>query len=321
MTSQETATAVSVGYDEDNWEKTKSQEANADCPGGNPFVYIPSIINGKKIDTKWWTNYWWGMNEYKKGTYVWGGGQFDSCFDPKKFYEQTSDGLKLKAFYDNNRINPDDHKNYPSWVTSELVMGGLDGNDYNHPGYGFSAVVVKTDDFGKFDPHVVLGIFTYQFGQAANPDDGRSCANLHREIDLLETISTAEQGLKGNAQFALQPASNLPKPDGTSLHRFTIPEGTPVITAYMGWAPIGITATQLKIFAGDRHLAELMSDPPPPCLAEWVVNPSDNLYKNVPKHKNERMHINLYVPKGNHGAADRNKAHEVYVKRFEFAPW
>lgn len=325
MTTEKSSTAVVSAVDGDNWESTKNEKANRACPNNNPFIYIPTTLNGvQNSKTKWWTNYWWGLNEWHEGTYI-GDPKFRSDFDPKKFYKQLDDGtVKLTAFWDKNRRNPSSNQPDPCWITAELVCGGMDGtNDYFYGTYGHYAVIVSTEDFGSFDPGVCFGVFTYQFGKAADPDEGRRCENVNREIDLLETISTAQQKLHGNAQFALQPASP-DQPDGKSLLRFTIPKGTPTVTAYMYWGdPLGLETTKIRLYAGDHTISSITHDKSLKALAEWDVGnfDSDNghaWYANVPKPKHQRMHINLYVP-GANDIANKEHVNEVIIKRFEYS--
>lgn len=330
MTTETNKVAVKTDVDADNWSKTTNSEANKACPNNNPFVYIPSTLNGKTgLKTKWWTNYWWGENKWGKGTYIYGdNGQFDSNFDPKKFYEETSNGIKLKAFYDPNWKNPDDNKIYPTWITSELVSGGMDGQNDNFYGqFGEYAVIAEAKDFGDMDPQICFGIFTFQYGEAANPDRGYTCGNRKREIDLLETISFDQQQNRGNAQFAMQPANGEPHPEGTSLLRYEIPKGTSTITAYLNWGdPMGLAPTIIRLYSADRSIADIRRDPKQNLIpgAEWVLSHDgkgngSKWYGNVPRCVHQRMHINLYVPRGNsNNKADRNKVTEVNIKRFEY---
>jgi hypothetical protein len=312
-------TSTDAGLDEDNWDLNKGKQ---DCPDGKTYIWIPSVINGKETHTAWWTNYWWNI-EPNKGTYVYGGGQFDCCFDPKRFYEQTGDksAVKLKAFYDEDKK----YRPYgPSWVCAELVLGGENPNDRLNQA-GSYAIVANAADFSDLgDPKVVLGFFTYQFGVGKD-------INRHREIDLFETITKTLQGNPGNAQFALQPASADPP---TNIFRFEIPKGTSTITAFMTRPgdPV-VQVLDLAIFPGDMSISacrkNLYSGLETPKWfkgARCKVNPEDKedpyykYYKFVPHILHERMHINLYVFGGNGKTSndEKRKRHEVTITRFEY---
>jgi hypothetical protein len=248
------------------------------------------------------------------GDYVYNDG-WNSCFDPRSFYEKAIDNdgkplLKLKAFYDQNRMNQVTKQPDPAWVTAEIVSE--DKCDY-----GRYAVTVKADDFGKLNPSVVLGIFTYQFGVAdPNTNDGQDGHNNHREIDLLETISGDMQTKdNNNAQFALQRASANPVDGLKSGKRFTIPTGTPYITVYLNRPdPLSIESIEFKIYSGNYTLSDItnptFSKTP---FAEWIVTKDNPDYRKVPKHVNERMHINFYAPD-----PKPNTASWVAIKRFDF---
>jgi len=327
MTTQKDPVAEKVGVDEDNLNDQNINAGRAACPNNNPFIMLPSTINGAATKTKWWINYWWGQNEWKSGTYVWGGKNpnvpdFFSDFDPKKFFEQDGQtgALKLKVYWDKNRINPGTGQPDPMWITSEMVLASLDGINYGNKGrYGHYAVVAQGADFGNMDPWVTFGIFTYQWGagQLKNPQ---------RELDLLETISTAQQELDGNAQFAVQPADNKPKPTGTALHRFEIPKNTPVITAYMHWGdPMGLQPTEFRIYAGDHTISDITyPDSQLVPLAKWDITYTGDgkeWYDRIPTTLNERMHINFYVPHGGYNGSPtppKDKVQEVLIKRFEY---
>jgi hypothetical protein len=321
--------AVKAALDEDNLTDKNVNAGRSACPNNDPFILLPSIINGAKTTTKWWINYWWGQNEFKTGTYVWGGDdknqpQFFSDFDPKKFFDQNqpADAVKLKVFWDKDRKNPGNGQPDPMWITSEMVLASVDGINYGNKGrYGQYSVVAQAADFGNMDPWVTFGIFTYQFaaGKGNNP---------FRELDLLETISTAQQGLHGNAQFAAQHASNLPKPEGTSLRRFEIPKNTSLITAYMHWGdPAQQKPTLFRIYAGDHTIADITNSGSKLVpLAKWDITydksgDGHDWFQNIPLTVNERMHINFYVPHGGHHGQPtppKDKIQEVLIKRFEY---
>jgi hypothetical protein len=241
---------------------------------------------------------------------------YKSCFDPKEFYEQGLEKgpVTLKAFYDRDR------KHGPSWVTSELVLGGVNEDDRLNQA-GAYAIIAKASDFGTLNPDMIFGIFTYQYGKGNEP-------NSKREMDLLETIAKSQQGLDGNAQFALQPASNWPAPNGTNLVRFAIPRGTPTITAFMQRPPVvnSIDSFELAIFSGDMSIGACRrnlfhGNEERKYLHRWSVGMNDVYWKLVPPVKNERMHINLYVGGGNGGKADRTKSQEITIIRVEYAQY
>jgi hypothetical protein len=292
--------------DEDNWDLENGKE---DCPKEKTVIWIPSVINKQKTTTAWWTNYHWTN---KNGTYA---DDFRSCFDPKKFYEQAPENgpVTLKAFWDKDRPYG------PSWVTSELVLGGVSEDDRLNQA-GAYAVIAKATDFGALNPDMIFGIFTYQYGPSPSTD-GR---NKHREMDLLETIAKKQQGLNGNAQFALQPASNSPAPNGTNLRRFTIPQGTPTITLFMqrplvpgsGEFDLAIFPDDMSVEACRKNLYSGQEERK--YLLRWSVDTKSEYRQFVPPSKNERMHINLYVPGGNQGTADKDKHQEITITRFEY---
>jgi hypothetical protein len=325
MTNQKEMVAVKAGPD-DNLTPENVEKGRAACPNNDPFIELPSKVNGSDTKTKWWINYWWGQNEWKSGTYVWGGDNgkmpdFYSDFDPKKFFEQdrSTGEVKLKVYWDKDRKNPGTGQPDPMWITSELVLASIEGSDDSKQEQGYYAVVAQAPDFGNMDAWATFGIFTYQFG--ANEGN-----NPHRELDLLETISTAQQGLHGNAQFAVQKASNSPPPEGTNLRRFSIPRGTPLITAYMYWGdPTRRQPTWFKLFAGDHTIADITkpgSTLKP--IAEWDITDEDKShrwYEFIPPSYKQRMHINFYVPHGGYNGSQtppKDRVQEVIVKRFEY---
>jgi hypothetical protein len=157
------------GYNEDNWSNTTNPAANAACPNGNPFVEFGEHV-GSRSPLKWWVNYHWTE---KYGTYAYGDGWFRSNFDPKQFFVKNNNGLTLRAFGGEQ----------DKCITSELVSEAL-------AGLGWTFLVTARVDsgarsFAKLDPNLIFGIFTYQFGQA----DPSTTPNVHREMDLLETVS------------------------------------------------------------------------------------------------------------------------------------
>jgi hypothetical protein len=281
-------------WDQDNWNKTKDPDANKACPNGNPFITFAG--------NRWWINYWWSK---ETGTYVWGNdGQFRSNFDPKQFVRLNNYGLTLRAF----------GTEQDKCITSEIVLEDIVGcGDY--------VVTARADQgsFAKLDDNVVFGIFTYQWGEAP-PAQGK---NTHREIDLLETISEAAQGYKGNAQFALQPAFDLPVPN--LLHRFTIPD-TEYITAHM-FRSSGDMG--LELYTGNYSYNDLFPPGQPeqrklPIVgASWdpVVDNQDHnkIVPYVPKHTPqscERLHINLYLV----GGRPPRREQSITLTRFEYKP-
>lgn len=295
MSTQQQSVVEKVELDEDWWLDNQYNQ------GKHNFYTIPSVINGQGRYTKWWGDYWFGQDPDQygkrgtKGYYVWGGGsfpQFDSIFDPTKTVEQTTNGPLLKVI-----PQPTDAP-----LTSELVME-------DRFGFGYYAVTVTGNDLGNLDPNVVLGIFTYQFGASAgNPN----VDNVHREIDLLETIAGYQQtNDQNNAQFALQPA----RVDGGKLisgERFKIPNGTTKLTTFMSWSKNNVL---LRIYTGEPTFEEMKNDyPVKKAFASW----QDISSSKVPDPRNERMHINFYVPNGRKGKGQPRSEQRVTITKFQY---
>jgi hypothetical protein len=302
MASDTATVAAEAGYDEDWWTNNN---------GKSTFVEIPSTINGVMKRTRWWTSYWFNQEPGNKGYYVWGytydGGppQFDSIFDPAQSVAQQPNGVLVKV-----RRNGNDAP-----YTAELVLEGTDpGNRNSHPGFGYYAVTGLCSDFGSLDPNVVLGVFTFQFGKSAEGP------NVHREIDLLETIAGYQQtDDRNNAQFALQPASADHNGLKSGL-RFTIPKGLQTITTFMRWGlehSNSYPTISLRIYAGAPTMDDMIKDTSGQKAlpgGSWPVPAGPN----VPRHKNERMHINFYVPNGRKGKGLPKSDQQVLITHFQY---
>jgi hypothetical protein len=186
-------------------------------------------------------------------------------------------------------------------ITSELVSEALAQGTYTF------LVTARVDQgltagksFAFLDPNLIFGIFTYQWGRA----DPQVTPNIHRELDLLETVHSEWVPSKapdnnGNAQFTVQPwdkgcdEDSCP-PQIQNLQRLNIPD-TRYLTAVMFCRPIGQNVVTYQLFAGDYSLDDLTKkeDPPKP-FASWQV-PTDCI---PPDAGCPRFHINLYLAKG-----------------------
>jgi hypothetical protein len=299
MASISETVAAQAGYDEDRWTNSN---------GKATFVSIPSTINGVAKKTRWWTSFWFNL-EPNHGYYVWGYDknnpqmpQFDSIFDPNVSVAEQSNGVLLRV-----KRNGSDAP-----YTAELVLEGTDpGNSNSRPGYGYYAVTCEGTDFGSLDPNVVLGIFTYQFGESAQGP------NFHREIDMLETIDQSQQTHDGktNAQFAIQPAwvQNGVLQSGL---RFTFPKNLTKITCFMYWQmQSGKPYILLRIYKDAPSMDTMIKDSNgDKAIFKWPVGWNGN----NPERLNERMHINFYVPNGRKGRGIPSRDQQVLITHFQY---
>jgi hypothetical protein len=281
---------VGEGYDEDNWNNTNDNTpngANSVCPkndeypDGDPFVTFGDHAGSPM---KWWINYHWTS---QSGTYA--NDWFNSNFDPKQFFQLSGNELTLRAFDPN-----DPHDPKISCIASELVSEALAQGTYTF------LVTARVDQggispsFAFLDPNVIFGIFTYQWG-GADPND---TPNIHRELDLLETVNAewAQVDVPGsNAQFTVQPwNANSSPPNYPNLERLTIPD-TRYLTAVMFHNLQGLLGVTYQLFAGNYSLDDLAKKENPPApFATWQV-PTDYI---PPDGGCPRFHINLYLAKG-----------------------
>jgi len=296
--------APTAGLDEDRWVGDN---------GKDTFVDIASTINGMATKTRWWTSYWFNV-EKDHGYYVWGDTgdkdkpKFDCIFDPGQSVEQAElyNGVALKV-----KLNGD-----KAPYAAELVLEGIKYGDWqSHPGLGYYAVQVAGEDLGELDPNVLLGIFTYQFGASAGDPNTE---NVHREIDLLETMAGSQQtGDQHNAQFAVQPASG----DRNGLRngkRFTLPKKTYGATTFMRLTKQSGESTpslSLRVYNAWPTMDEMIKDEDgQKALGSWSVKPSPLLRERL----NERLHINFYVPGGKTGGRLPRSNQTVLVRHFEY---
>ncbi|HEY9757834.1 MAG TPA: hypothetical protein V6C97_21890 [Oculatellaceae cyanobacterium] len=278
---------------------------------------LPAQTNGesrhfiKFADRQWWINFHWHNPDNSwdpdrfKGTYDYGkDGQYNSDFDPKRFYTTNADGsVTLKAF---QKPASDPYKGV---VTSEIVMK-------DKIGYGKFLVTARADNgtFATLDPYAILGIFTYQYANAAVP----GLQNVNRELDLLETISTIAQPDRktGNAQFAIQPAR-----DNQTIKRMEIPSDCKFITVLMEWkeeeiSGISVPLARFEIYNGDFTEADLVNNPGKQ-FATWAYIDNSGIY--VPKYTKEscvRFHINFWLWKGTAPKSPQ----AVTITRFQYTP-
>ena len=299
-TEDKSAVATQLGYDEDNWDNTQNTDANKACPNGDPFIEFGQRHEDPSRKYRWWINYQWTQ---KSGTYAWGDGNMKSNFDPKQFWEIVGGSVTLKAF----------GSAQDKCITSEIVLEDI-------LGWGRYLVTARAENgtFADLDPNSIFGLFTYQWGIANPNDPGKD--NPHREMDLLETISSTAQGRPGQAQFALQTAADN---DG-SIHRFRYEfDGNPInpeyITAVMDWWDLGRgdRSVHFSVYNGDYSFEKL----PPVPFKQWKVGQGENpaLMNKVPVHtpsSKEHFHINFYLWQGK----PPGRPQAVTLTRFEYRP-
>jgi len=259
-----------------NW--INDPDARSYCPNGNPFVSFAG--------RQWWINYHWSRE-----TGPWADSTFNSVFDPYLLEPTTDSNLVLQ-------IQPPNDKYPNSWRTSEAVL-------MDNLGYGQYLVTAKCDAPGGFsglDPHVVFGIFTYQF-----TDTGDESPNIHREIDATEVL---RRDTPGDAQFMLQPWDNRPP----GLY-FILPQNTPVITVVLSW---NINASGQKyayfgLWTGDYDWDGITKYKP----FETLQAKGTDFEDLIPSHRWERFHLNLWLMHGVPPAGPQ----AVSITRFLFKPY
>jgi hypothetical protein len=286
-TNLKTRAEEGAGYNEDNWGNTTNPEANQACPNGNPFVLLGEDSQSRPL--KWWINYHWTKGS---GTYAWGDGWLRSNFDPKQFFIQNGKEVTLRAF------GPAQDK----CITSELVSERLVGK-------GSYVVTARVDSgtrsFAQLDPNVIFGLFSYQWGQA----DPNETPNIHREYDLLETVSTTwAQGPdrnSGNAQFTVQPWN---KNQWHNITRFSVPD-TQYLTAWLDWSS---NPPVYRLYKGNFPY-EAIKYPGPLPFQEWTVPVGYTFKPNIGA---PRFHINLYLAQGKPPQAEQR----VTITRVQMVP-
>jgi hypothetical protein len=188
-------------------------------------------------------------------------------------------------------------------------------------GWGSYLVTARAENgtFADLDPNSIFGLFTYQWG-IADPNSVDGKYNPHREMDLLETISQKAQGHPGQAQFALQLASDS---DG-SIQRFSYkidekPIEPEYITAVMTWwsspDPVYDRSVHFAVYNGDYSFEQL---PGAVLLKQWKVGEGNpELMNKVSIHSpssKERFHINFYL----WGGKPPGSPQAVRLTRFQY---
>jgi len=171
-----------------------------------------------------------------------------------------------------------------AWYASEI---GLD-----HP-LGWGTYTLHLRGFvNRFDPNVVLGIFTWD----NEPEEA------HRELDI-EFSEWGGDTSPDNAQFVVQPW------DGESnLHRFRFDQGVADFSCSIDWKPGG---ARFAVWDGHGH------KPPPGDVSlyrEWTRTGFQ-----IPAPGNERFRINFYLNKGS--APKDRKVAEITMTAFSFEPY
>jgi hypothetical protein len=169
------------------------------------------------------------------------------------------------------------------WHCSEVVC-------LESLGYGTYAFEVE-GDLTAFDPHLVLGLFTW--------DDAPDFH--HREIDV--EIGTWGEPEDSNAQFVVQPYD---RPGGTNIHRFDVGSEHVLTTHSYRWEPGRVTFRSASQAGANE--AET-----PGTLATWECDGPD-----VPEAGNESPRINLWLLHGEPPLDDSEA--EIVVRRLEFTP-
>ncbi|SES02099.1 hypothetical protein [Corynebacterium cystitidis] len=222
--------------------------------GESTVTHSVDFSSTYNLDTLSWEGHTWAIRGTNEEIVGWGG--------PQAAHPETGESYWVDG------ATVDDAGDLV--LESRGINGGVELIAEESLGYG-TYYFRYSADFDAFDPHTVLGIFTYDWADVVVP--GHKAAAGVTEIDFIEISRWGDTA----RQYSHGGETMYTDTDGTriNLNEFDVPEGHQELTTTATWAPdlLRVVTTQ----------------------ADGTILSHAVATEGVPQPNKEQLHLNLWT--------------------------